>query len=60
MDKRFVGIKELASYLDISEKTIRSWVWLRRIPYCKMGRLVKFDLKKIEHWLKDKRVEELF
>ena len=60
MDKRFIGINELAAYLDVSVKTIRSWVWQRRIPYFKMGRLVKFDLRKIESWLKDKRVEELF
>ena len=58
MDKRFIGVEELANYLDLSPKTIRSWVLLRRVPYVKLGRLVKFDLRKIEDWLKDKRIEE--
>lgn len=59
MDRRFVGIEDLAQYLDISTNTIRSWIWQREIPYFKMGRLVRFDLKEIEGWLKDKKVEEI-
>jgi len=56
MNKRFIGIEDLAQYLDISTNTIRSWVWMRQIPYVKVGRLVKFDLNEIEEWLKIRRV----
>jgi len=59
ISKRFIGIEDLAIYLNVSTNTVRSWVWQRKIPYCKIGRLVKFDLKEIENWLKDKRVETL-
>ncbi|MFH1014747.1 MAG: helix-turn-helix domain-containing protein [Nitrospirota bacterium] len=58
MDKRFIGIKDCAEYLDVSINTLRSWVWMKRIPYVKMGRLVKFDLGEIESWLKDKKIKE--
>ena len=51
MEKRFIGVKELAVYLSLSEETIRSWVWQRRIPIFKIGRAVRFDLKQIESWL---------
>lgn len=54
--RRFIGVKELSEYLDISKNTVRSWVWQKQIPYCKIGRLVKFDLQEIEVWLKKKRV----
>jgi len=54
INKRFVGIKELAVYLDVKVDTIRSWVWQGKIPYFKMGRLVKFDLQEIGKWLREK------
>lgn len=57
LEKRFIGAKELSGYLDVSVNTIRSWIWQRQIPYFKIGRLVKFDVKKIEGWLKDREVK---
>ncbi len=59
MEKRFIGPLELAQYLDLKPDTIYSWIWQKRIPYFKMGRLVKFDLKEVELWLKEKRIKEM-
>jgi excisionase family DNA binding protein len=59
MEKRFISPLELSQYLDLKPDTIYSWVWQKRIPYCKIGRLVKFDLREIEEWLKDKRIKEM-
>ena len=56
-EKRFVGIKELSEYLGLPIGTIYSWTHQRKIPYIKMGRLVKFDLEEIEIWLKKKQVK---
>ena len=56
LEKRFIGIKECASYLGISINTLRSWVFMRKIPYIKMGRLVKFDLQELEAWIKKNKV----
>jgi len=53
MEKRFVGIEDLAKYLGLSKNTIYSWIWQRKIPYYKFGRSVRFDLKKIEIWTKE-------
>lgn len=55
--KIFIGIKELSEYLDIKANTLYSWVSMRKIPYIKMGRLVRFDLKEIDKWIDKKRVE---
>jgi len=57
MEKRFLGIKQLAEYLGIAEGTVYAWVCHRKIPYIKVGRLVKFDMRKIEKWLEERSVE---
>lgn len=59
MEKRFVGVKELALYLGIKEATVYAWVSCRRFPYFKVGSLVKFDLKEIELCIARMRVEPL-
>ena len=57
MAKGLLGIKELAKYLGITEGTLYSWVCQRKIPYLKVGRLVKFDMRKIEKWLEERSIE---
>ena len=57
MEKRFLGLQEVSEYLGVTRGTLYVWVCHKRIPYLKMGRLVKFDLQEIEAWLKDKRVK---
>jgi excisionase family DNA binding protein len=58
MGKRLVGIKEAAEYLDISVNTLYTWVSQKRIPYVKMGRLVKFDLETLDRFISSNAVEE--
>lgn len=56
IERRFLGIKELANYLGIAEGTIYVWVCHRKIPYVKVGRLVKFDMRDIEEWISENKV----
>lgn len=57
MEKRYINIDELSAYLGLSKNTIYSWVWQKKIPYTKLGRLVKFDLRAINHWMQKNTVE---
>ncbi len=57
MPQKLLDIKELSDYLGITEGTVYVWVCHRKIPYIKVGRLVKFDVKKIEKWLEESSVE---
>ena len=57
MEKRFYNVQEIAQYLGVSVNTIRSWVWLRKIPWFKIRGLVRFDLKEIDQWMKEQKVE---
>jgi len=59
MDRRFIGIQDLSQYLDVSVKTIRHWLLMRKIPYFKMGRLVRFDLQEIEKWAQERMTDTI-
>ncbi|MFA5032855.1 MAG: tyrosine-type recombinase/integrase [bacterium] len=53
MDNRLYGIKEVSELLDVEEATIYAWTHYKKIPFIKVGRLVKFEASKIQEW-KDK------
>ncbi len=59
MDKRYINPQELSEYLGMSKGTLYVWVCQKKIPYLKVGKLVKFDIIEIDNWLKDKRIKEL-
>lgn len=54
MERRFYNIKELGEYLGVTEGTLYSWVCYKKIPHIKIGRLVKFDLRTIDAWVKER------
>lgn len=58
MSRRLIGIKEAAEYLDISVNTLYTWVSQKRIPYVKIGRLVKFDLEFLNRFIESNVIEE--
>ena len=58
MNKRLIDINELSEYTGLSTSVLYSWVSQRRIPYVKCGRLTKFDLERINDWIKESSVEE--
>lgn len=55
MEKRFIGVRELSEYLGIKVNTVYSWVATRKIPYYKVGRLPKFDLREIDGWIRQRK-----
>ena len=42
-----IDINELARRLSIAKGTLYNWVYLRRIPFVKAGRCVRFDYQKV-------------
>jgi excisionase family DNA binding protein len=52
---RLLSIGRVSQQLGVSVKTIYGWIYLRQIPYVKMGRLVKFDPHDIEKWIETKK-----
>lgn len=42
-----IDINELARRLSIAKGTLYNWVYLRRIPFVKAGRCVRFDYQQV-------------
>lgn len=55
--RKKIDIQELSEMLGVSVNTIYSWISQRKIPYIKVGRLVRFDVDKVEKWLENHSVE---
>jgi len=61
VERRLIGVQEVAHMLDMSKDTIYKWVTQRKIPFVKCGRLTKFDLQEIDNWIKrNSRKEKRF
>ncbi len=49
-------IQQAAAYLGVSVNTLYGWVHKRKVPYIKIGRLLKFDLKELSLWVVSHKV----
>ena len=45
--RTLVDINELSRRLNIAKGTLYNWVYLRRIPFIKAGRCLRFDFEKV-------------
>lgn len=53
MDKRLMTVEEVSDYLRVRPATIYEWAKQGKIPAVKMGRLWRFEIEKIEAWVKN-------
>ena len=54
MERRFLTAKETAIYLGLAEDTIRKWAIRGQIPFVKFGKSLRFDIRRVDLWVKDK------
>lgn len=40
--KKLLSVPEFADAVGLSPKTIRQWVWMRRVSYVRVGRSIRF------------------
>ena len=52
-----MDIHAVAEKLGVSVNTVYAWIHQRRIPFIKVGRLVKFDERDIDKWIGEQKVE---
>ncbi len=52
-----LDVLDLAARLGVTERFIRRLVHERRIPFYKVGHLVRFDAADVDQWLARGRVE---
>jgi len=58
LEPALLDVSALAIYLAINERHVRRLVSERRVPYLKIGHLVRFDRAAIDVWLLGRRVPE--
>ena len=54
--ERMLDVVGLAARLGVTERFVRRLVHERRIPFYKVGSLVRFDVVDVEQWLATHRV----
>ena len=42
VQRKLLTVEEFAAALGLSPKTIRMWVWTRRVPFIRVGRAIRF------------------
>jgi excisionase family DNA binding protein len=54
--RKLLNVKEVSGYTGLATDTIYTMVSQRKIPFMKVGRLVKFDQTMLDAWLKQHTV----
>jgi excisionase family DNA binding protein len=52
---KLVSVRELSEILDIKEKTLYHLVSEGKIPYYRIGKLVRFKRDEIDSWIESKK-----
>jgi excisionase family DNA binding protein len=59
MERRYINVNELSEFIGIPKGTLYVWVCQKRIPYVKIGGLLRFDLREIDSWIKERSFKVL-
>ena len=57
--RELLTTEQAAEILKIKPGTLRSWVSQRKIPYVKLGRLVRFDKNAIENFIEQNSIDAI-
>lgn len=49
--RKFLTVKEVSEYIGIATDTIYTMVSQKRIPFAKVGRLLRFDQTELDGWI---------
>jgi len=52
MAERWVSIDEISEHLGVKKDTIYKWVARKKMPAHKVGRLLKFQIKEVDEWVR--------
>jgi len=55
MAERWLSVEEISVHLGVSPDTIYKWVYRKKMPAHKVGRLWKFLASEIDQWVKHGR-----
>ena len=58
-NKTWLSVDGISQYLGVSKETIYRWVAKKIIPAYRVGKLWKFSLEEIEHWVRAEKHAEI-
>jgi len=56
-ERRLLKVKEAATYLGTTPKTLYSMVWRKQIVFVKIGRSVRFDIRDLDAIIQQSKVK---
>jgi len=56
---QLLSVDEFAAALGVRPATVRQWVWMREIPYLKVGRCVRFKRETLDRLIQRSEVPAL-
>lgn len=57
-DNQLWSVERLSRYLEMPVATVRYWVYMRKIPYVKIGKRIRFRFEPdIRNWLEERSQE---
>ena len=57
--EKLLTIEEAATILGVAKKTLYMYVSAKKIPYCKVGSLVRFKETDLEAWVSAREVRPI-
>ena len=55
---QLLSIREVSEKLSVKQSTLRAWVFQRKIPCVRLGRLVRFKQSDLSKWLESAGKEQ--
>lgn len=52
MPEQWLSVEEIASHLGISKDTVYAWINKKKMPAHRIGRLWKFKITEVDHWVR--------
>ncbi|MCK5392513.1 MAG: helix-turn-helix domain-containing protein [Deltaproteobacteria bacterium] len=55
----FIDVYDLAKFLKVKKQTAYHFITTQDVPHYRVGRLLRFKLSEIEHWMRTNKVEKI-
>lgn len=56
--EKLLNIKDVEDRLNIPRSTLRAWIFQRKIPVLRIGRLVRFKESDLDRWLQGQELRK--
>ena len=56
--RRVLSVRETARYIGRTETAVRELAWNGKLPHIRADRRVMFDIKDLDRWIDENRVNE--